>query len=115
MCSQVITEKTLVEQSGSFEQAVMSNDKAALADFCASKASQAHNPDEAQSWAFMRVLFQDDSRRCAEHCRLLDTGVVLPAGKLSLDLLLPCRALMHAVHHTCKARSWGCPGCMSSS
>ena len=44
MCSQVITEKTLVEQSGSFEQAVMSNDKAALADFCASKASQAHNP-----------------------------------------------------------------------
>ena len=80
MRSQVVTEKTLVEQSGSFEQAVMSNDKAALADFCASKASQAHNQDEAESWAFMRVLFQDDSRRCANCCRPSDTGLVLLVG-----------------------------------
>ena len=40
-CPQVITEKALVEQSGSFEQAVMSNDKAALAGFCAGKAAEA--------------------------------------------------------------------------
>ena len=52
-----------MEQSGSFEQAVMSNDKAALADFCAGKAAQAA-PEERESWAFMQVLFQDDSRTC---------------------------------------------------
>ena len=58
---QVITERTLVEESGSFEEAVLSKDKAALADFCSAKASRAP-PDEAESWAFMRLLFQDDSR-----------------------------------------------------
>ena len=58
---QVITERTLVEESGSFEEAVLSRDKAALADFCTTKASRAP-PDEAEAWAFMRLLFQDDSR-----------------------------------------------------
>lgn len=60
---QVVTERALVEQSGAFEQAVMSNDKAALADYCASKATQAV-PEERESWAFMQMLFQNDSRRC---------------------------------------------------
>ncbi len=60
---QVVTEQALVEQSGALEQAVMSNDKAALADFCAGKAGQAA-PEERESWAFMQMLFENDSRRC---------------------------------------------------
>ena len=40
----------------------MSNDRAALADFCASKATQAA-PEQRESWAFMQMLFENDSRR----------------------------------------------------
>lgn len=77
----MVTEKALVEQSGSFEQAVMSNDKAALADFCASRAAQGA-PEERESWAFMQVLFQDDSRRC----RHSPSPYLLPSSLFGLTL-----------------------------
>ena len=79
---QVVTEKALVEQSGSFEQAVMSNEKAALANFCASKAAQAAT-EERECWAFMQVLFQDDSRTCVSSAFLPD-GTAFTSQKVCL-------------------------------
>lgn len=60
----MVTEAGLVGRSEAFEAAISSPEKSALADFCAAKAGAAASPDEAEAWAFMRVLFQDDPRRC---------------------------------------------------
>lgn len=86
---QVITERTLVEESGSFEEAVLSKDKAALADFCSAKASRAP-PDEAESWAFMRLLFQDDSRGCVKAILLEASWSGIPQSATMSLRLCPC-------------------------
>ena len=62
--AQVVTEAGLIGRSDEFEAAISSPEKGALADFCAAKSGAAKSEDEAEAWAFMRVLFQDDPRRC---------------------------------------------------
>ena len=86
---QVITERTLVEESGSFEEAVLSKDKAALADFCTAKASRAP-PDEAESWAFMRLLFEDDSRGWVKAILLEASWTGIPQSTTMSLRLCPC-------------------------
>jgi hypothetical protein len=62
----VVTEGNLAERSDAFEQAIGSNERSALAEFCAAKANSAPE-GEAEVWAFMQVQFQDDPKRCAAH------------------------------------------------
>eukprot|EP00775_Hariotina_reticulata_P008692 gene8692-8873_t len=64
--SQVVTEHQLVEHSEAFEAAISGRDRAALQEFCASKAAVASHmgaSDDAETWTFMGVLFEDDARR----------------------------------------------------
>jgi hypothetical protein len=68
-CEQVNTEGGLVGGSEEFESAVAANDRGALAEFCKAKAASAPE-EEAETWAFMCLLFQEDSRRCGAHAAM---------------------------------------------
>ncbi|KAI8473947.1 MAG: hypothetical protein J3K34DRAFT_161809 [Monoraphidium minutum] len=61
--SQVVTEGALVQHSELFESSIAGGDRGALRDFCATKAAAAQGTDEAETWTFMGVLFEDDARR----------------------------------------------------
>jgi hypothetical protein len=61
--AQVVTEEALVARSEQFDEAIHGGDRAAMVAFCDAKAAAASG-DEAESWAFLRVLFEADSRRC---------------------------------------------------
>jgi protein transport protein SEC31 len=70
MCRQVITEGDVVGRSEEFEAAVKAEDRAALAEFCRAKAAAAPE-EEAETWNFMGLLFQEDSRRCVSVDQLM--------------------------------------------
>ncbi len=57
-----MTEPELVSRSESFEQAITGGDKNALKQFCDSKAGTVKG-DEAETWSFLGVLFEEDARR----------------------------------------------------
>lgn len=51
-----------MSRSESFEQAIAGGDKNALKQFCDSKAGDTSG-DEAETWSFLSVLFEEDARR----------------------------------------------------
>lgn len=64
--TQVVTDGDLVARSESFEQAIAGGDRSSLRCFCATKGAEAGatgSQDEAETWAFLSVLFEDDARR----------------------------------------------------
>jgi protein transport protein SEC31 len=61
--TQVVTENALVQHSEAFEASIAGGDRAALRDFCNHKAAAAAAGEEAETWTFMGVLFEDDARR----------------------------------------------------
>lgn len=63
---QIVTEPKLVVQSQAFEEATRGGDRDAMIAFCGNKAAAAAG-DEAETWAFLRVLFESDARRCESH------------------------------------------------
>ena len=81
-------------RSEEFEAAISSPERGALADFCAAKSGAAQSEDEAEAWAFMRVLFQDDPRRCGVHVDMLELLVYL----LRSSKPLPFHALFKRRH-----------------
>ncbi|KAK9829183.1 hypothetical protein WJX72_004364 [[Myrmecia] bisecta] len=62
MLQQVVTETGLVTRSTQFEEAISGGERPALVTFCDAKAS-ASPPQDAETWAFLRVLFEEDARR----------------------------------------------------
>ncbi len=62
---QVVTEQGLVARSEEFEHIISSADRTALRTFCATKQQEAAAaaPEEAETWSFLSVLFEDDARR----------------------------------------------------
>lgn len=65
-CCQVITEQGLVQHSESFESAIAGGDRTTLQSFCGQKATAALSrglADEAETWTFLSVLFEEDARR----------------------------------------------------
>ena len=61
---QVVTESEVVEQSTRFEQAMIGGDPTALLGLCDAKAEGLPG-EEGETWAFLRVHFQQDPRRSA--------------------------------------------------
>jgi hypothetical protein len=61
--SQVVTEQALVQHSEAFECAVAGGDVAALKDLCSHKAAAAAAAEDAETWTFLGVMFEDDARR----------------------------------------------------
>lgn len=61
--AQVITEQRLVEASEHFEAAAH-GDRAMLRAFCEHKAGEVSGA-EAETWAFLRILFEDNATECA--------------------------------------------------
>lgn len=62
--SQVVTETDLIERSDAFGKAISSKDTNTLRDFCGIKAaSGSAGQEEAETWQFLSVLFEDDARR----------------------------------------------------
>jgi hypothetical protein len=60
--SQLVTEPELVSRSESFEQAIAGGERSVLQQFCGAKAGEVAG-DEAETWSFLGVLFEDDARR----------------------------------------------------
>jgi len=58
----VITEQRLVEASEHFEAAAH-GDRAMLRAFCEHKAGEVSGA-EAETWAFLRILFEDNATEC---------------------------------------------------
>ena len=59
---QVVTEPEVAEQSAHFEQAMVGGDPTALLGLCDAKAEGLPG-DEGETWAFLRIHFQQDPRR----------------------------------------------------
>ena len=55
------TETELVDRSQQFEAAISGGDKASLISFCDAQAAQS-SPQEAETWKFLRVHFDDNPR-----------------------------------------------------
>ncbi len=55
-----MTDGELVQQSENFEEAIAGNQKSTLQHYCANKAQveTAKDPDEAETWAFLALLFE---------------------------------------------------------
>lgn len=58
----MITEVDLVGRSEEFQAALKAEDRTAVAEYCIRKAAGAPQ-EEAETWDFMSLLFQEDSRR----------------------------------------------------
>ena len=52
-----------IARSEKFEQTVSSGDKALLREFCISNKENVEDPDDKETWSFLRVLFEEDARR----------------------------------------------------
>lgn len=59
---QIVTEKGFVAASQSFEEATRGGDREAMLAYCGSKV-EASAGEEAETWAFLRILFDTESRR----------------------------------------------------
>eukprot|EP00898_Chlorokybus_atmophyticus_P008870 jgi/Chlat1/8985/Chrsp94S08270 len=59
----VVTEEGLVGRSDSFEVAVGSAHRDSIRTFCESKAVNSSDPEDKQTWAFLRILYEPDARR----------------------------------------------------
>jgi hypothetical protein len=60
---QVVTEQSLVQHSEAFESAVAGGDVSALKDLCSHKAAAAAAAEDAETWTFLGVMFEEDARR----------------------------------------------------
>ncbi len=61
--SQVVTERGLVAASEQFEEAAR-GDRGAMLEFCRRKA-EGSTGSEAETWSFLRVMFEEDPTTCA--------------------------------------------------
>jgi hypothetical protein len=62
---QVVTETNLLAKSEEFEKAIGQGDRLSLVMYCDEKVIGATVEEEQETWAFLKVLFDDDARRCA--------------------------------------------------
>ena len=53
-----------MEESAAFEGAIVGGDRNAVAALCEARAATAASGEESETWAFLRLSFKDDSRRC---------------------------------------------------
>ncbi len=55
-----MTDDDLVQQSENFEEAIANNQKSSLQHYCSNKAhvETAKDPEEAETWAFLALLFE---------------------------------------------------------
>ena len=58
----MVTEPAVVDASAQFEQAVVGGDPTALLGLCDAKAAGLPG-EEGETWAFLRIHFQQDPRR----------------------------------------------------
>jgi len=58
-----ISRRDSISRSERFENTIASGDKALLREYCIANAHAIADPDEQETWSFLRILFEEDARR----------------------------------------------------
>ncbi|KAG0569564.1 hypothetical protein M758_6G095900 [Ceratodon purpureus] len=59
----LLTEEGLVKRSTDFEEAIAGGERSALRNFCESKASAAVSEEDAETWSFLKIMFDEEARK----------------------------------------------------
>ncbi|XP_024364075.1 protein transport protein SEC31 homolog B isoform X2 [Physcomitrium patens] len=59
----LLTEEGLVKRSTQFEEAIAGGERSALRNFCESKASAAASEEDAETWSFLKIMFDEEARK----------------------------------------------------
>ncbi|XP_024379159.1 protein transport protein SEC31 homolog B isoform X2 [Physcomitrium patens] len=59
----LLTEEGLAKRSTEFEEAIAGGERSALRNFCETKVSAAVSEEDAETWSFLKIMFDEEARK----------------------------------------------------